>query len=1072
MKKGISVLVALLLSLQATIVTTLYPVKVDASTVSQNIIFSDSFESNDFTTGGWVATPLKSAIVNKSAELGKDASMERSLDLQGYENIALSLDFFLAVDGVADTVDVEWYNGSTWSLLGNISLNDTICKKDFSISNANNNSNFKIRFNTKFNQELDKIYLCNITIFGDKIFQQIFSDNFSSNNYTSGGWNISGNCSVVEPTNSFSRIYQGGIMEKSINMSEYENIKLSFDSTVQSDLANDVLAVEWYDGDKWTLLENLAADGFNQPKSYLINASRISNFKIRFKAVFNDIYDFADIDNIVLTAQKAPILLFSEGFESNDFISGGWVNGQADISRNNIYKGLHSAALNEGDSFKKAFSTVGYRNIKVKYALQSNNCESDDIFTCEWYDGNKWIVIDSSSGNSPWELKQYTLPLNAEENPYFQLRFKVKNGINHYTFIDNVEVSAENSGKTQNGLLIIVSNPLYKTGTVAQAIETYKSDIENEYGWHNEIITVNNVNDTSATVRNATPELLKTVIGNYYNQGYKGFVFIGSQPAIPVPFIQIYDAQNPENNDILPTDLFYADISSWGTLQPNGSYHLDTSNLLKYSPEMFYGRISPGSIVDTLTEEANLVVEYLNKVHDYRLNGSNLTQEQQKRVLLFYDSKDFKLSHGDISMFRTLGTEIHGVFDDTKTTPDTLEENLQNGYQFANLFIHSSSVSHSISTLQGDKFEGSSFHIERLKSITPKVHNINLYCCSACRFSEQDNTKIPNLGTTYLFSKKDGNPNYMLTVTGSTGSWGPSPSETYWENISDGLSIGESFKNYLVSAKGNGVQKAVLLGDPTLRYKVPLVSNMVPYPSENLAGGLSDIRYRAQIGKPFTIIPVDESGETPIISVEGLPAGADVQNTNGQFTWTPVASDNNKIYDLTLKIVNKNEAGNVVNTYIENFSLIALNYFFTEDFENDSLASGEWESSNSIIQHKKAKEGKSSVQLNQNGYIIKSISTQGYKDIKLEYVRTTATRINTTATFTCEWYDGTAWRELESFVGSKPFRKDTFPIPAEANNNPSFKIRFSMTNNVDLETGFVEPGFVDSITIYGVEIIQ
>lgn len=761
--------------------------------------------------------------------------------------------------------------------------------------------------------------------------QQVFYDDFSSRNYASGGWIVSGNCNIAGSTNPYSLIYKGGIMEKTLDMSNYENITLSFKCFMETD--SDSLDVEWYNGSTWTLLESIPTGTYDS-KSYSLNVSGISNFRIRFKSVFDDDYDLVKIDDVDISAQDLPTKLFSDDFESKSFVSGQWVNGNSAVSPANPYEGMVSASLNKGDSLKKAISTVGYKNIKIKYVRMSKDCESNDRFTSEWFDGKIWHEIESYQGNSPWTLKEYILPSGAEENPYFQIRFKTLNG---RTFIDNVEITADKSNKTQNGVLIIVSNPLYKTGNVAQAIDTYKSDIDKEYGWNNKIIKVNNVADPTADLDYATPETLKALIRTYYDQGYKGFVFIGSEPAIPVPFIRIENPEIPEKYDDNPCDLFYADMDhSWGSVTAGGYYQIDNNNIDKYAPEMFYGRISPGYLANNLTDEANMVVEYLNKVHNYKLNGSNLTREQQKRSFVFYDS-NLKTNHGVIGSLLSLGTEIHGYFDDTKTTPEKLSELLEEGYQFGALKIHSTNQAHYIDVLQNNIFVPDLFTVDRLKTINPKIHCLSLCCCTACKFStltdgKTDEGKTVNLGTTYLFYKNPGQQNYVLNVSGSVGVWGFEPNKDYWDSIADGLSVGEAYKNFLNYLSSNrnpannykpdrSVPKAVLLGDPTLRYKVPLVSNKAPYPFGNLAGWASDIRHKARIGETFTIAPLDEDGGNIFMDVQVLPATVDYKVTNGVLSWTPSASDFGKIYDFKITVYNKDESGEVINKYVEEFSV-------------------------------------------------------------------------------------------------------------------------------------------------------
>lgn len=311
----------------------------------------------------------------------------------------------------------------------------------------------------------------------------------------------------------------------------------------------------------------------------------------------------------------------------------------------------------------------------------------------------------------------------------------------------------------------------------------------------------------------------------------------------------------------------------------------------------------------------------------------------------------------------------------------------------------------------------------------------------------------------------------MLNVTGSTGVWGPYPTDTYWNNISSGLSIGESFRRFLkyivTSCNDLDAPKAVLLGDPTLRYKLPFVYNKAPYVAKNLASATNDtidIRYKVEVGKTFEISPLDETGDTPIIEIEGLPSGANVQNTNGRFFWTPSYSDTGKVYNLKLTTYNKDDQNRIINKYVEEFSVAVVNYLFLDTFEDDTHTYNSWNIYNCLLQNLKAAQCEKSMQLNNNDTMTVSIDTTNYKDIKVEYFRATFSGLNSTAIFKCQWWDGYTWNTLESVTGIKPFQRQIFSLPSGASGNSDFKLRF-LTNNKDNEYAFV-----DYVVVHGTNI--
>ncbi|HEX3046055.1 MAG TPA: cellulose binding domain-containing protein, partial [Bacillota bacterium] len=269
-----------------------------------------------------------------------------------------------------------------------------------------------------------------------------------------------------------------------------------------------------------------------------------------------------------------------------------------------------------------------------------------------------------------------------------------------------LDYGTEPAPTTDKKFLVIVSKPLYDTGLITSALTTYQNDLT-AAGWTPLRITVDSVSSSSPQYVCADPSALKSVIQNYYNQNYVGFVLIGSHPSIPTAYWR-YD-QDP-NESINPTDLFYADMDSWTDYLSDGVY--DSYNSANdpptgsfygqyFPPEMIWGRISAGCISSSLSDEANKVASYLDKVHDYRTYGSNLTLDQQKRTLIFYDGPDYKGGRGRVTDFLGLTTEIHAFFDNQITTPEKWKAELENGYQFAQIANHSRNDGYELNVLGG-----------------------------------------------------------------------------------------------------------------------------------------------------------------------------------------------------------------------------------------------------------------------------------------------------------------------------------------------------------------------------------
>jgi hypothetical protein len=139
-----------------------------------------------------------------------------------------------------------------------------------------------------------------------------------------------------------------------------------------------------------------------------------------------------------------PVTLFNDGFESNNFTTGGWTNSGCDLQSTYKYAGTYAARFNSSDILTKARSTAGYQSIQVSYARYARNCTSSHHFIVEWYDGSVWTALENVTGNFSWTVKTWNLPAGANNNANFQLRFKTSgNGASNYAYLDEVKISAQ-----------------------------------------------------------------------------------------------------------------------------------------------------------------------------------------------------------------------------------------------------------------------------------------------------------------------------------------------------------------------------------------------------------------------------------------------------------------------------------------------------------------------------------------------------------------------------------------------------------------------------------------------------
>ncbi len=136
--------------------------------VSAVQIFFDDFESGTLPSTGWTLTSASGAnnwtnsTVNpfqglRHAQAAPGSTkepasvMQRTISTSGYQNINFSYSRRLIALDIADEFQVEWFNGTNWTILeqtGSAAANDaSYLNKSFLLSvAANNNANFAIKF--------------------------------------------------------------------------------------------------------------------------------------------------------------------------------------------------------------------------------------------------------------------------------------------------------------------------------------------------------------------------------------------------------------------------------------------------------------------------------------------------------------------------------------------------------------------------------------------------------------------------------------------------------------------------------------------------------------------------------------------------------------------------------------------------------------------------------------------------------------------------------------------------------------------------------------------------------------
>lgn len=119
------------------------------------------------------------------------------------------------------------------------------------------------------------------------------------------------------------------------------------------------------------------------------------------------------------------VLLFHDGFESGDYLAGGWVvkNKRAKVLPKAARTGLYGARLKKVTWVERAIDTTGYATIRVEYARRTNNYVAGELLRVQWWDGGSWNPIESTS-EVAWGDVSFTLPLAAGNEAAFKLRFR------------------------------------------------------------------------------------------------------------------------------------------------------------------------------------------------------------------------------------------------------------------------------------------------------------------------------------------------------------------------------------------------------------------------------------------------------------------------------------------------------------------------------------------------------------------------------------------------------------------------------------------------------------------------
>jgi len=389
----------------------------------------------------------------------------------------------------------------------------------------------------------------------------------------------------------------------------------------------------------------------------------------------------------------------------------------------------------------------------------------------------------------------------ALSNYYSQL----PNGMFSHTQVMNIPEKSQVN--LLHKVLIIVDSTLYSE--LEFDIDRYAYDIHYVYG----------CNVIIERVDSETCQDIKSLILGY-SYHLDGCVFIGD---IVPAFYKAYDVclANPKYA-IWPCDMYYMDLTgTWIDSDQDNLFDQYSGDTI---PEIFVGRISTANMGDIIGEIEGLKL-YLKKNHKYWIGHRILN----KKYALSYTNRDWVPNPIDTPyMANIFNNSIQCLYDFENYDHINARENanifgktdylqrLNNDrYEFIQLASHSSATAHV-------KFKGSTITGYEIASTGKKSLGYNLFCCSACNWTEASTSNAFLAGDYIYTSNSEG-----LCVVGSTKAGGMYPFSDFYTSLGNGNTMGQALVDWWssYSMPGYTPQQVLcwnfgltIIGDPLVNF--------------------------------------------------------------------------------------------------------------------------------------------------------------------------------------------------------------------------------------------------------------
>jgi len=189
---------------------------------------------------------------------------------------------------------------------------------------------------------------------------------------------------------------------------------------------------------------------------------------------------------IILSIQLASALtIFSDNFESGTLT--GWTLTSAAGANNwtnsltNPFEGTrHAQSQPQSTSepasvLEKAINTSNYQTINFSYYRKLIGIDSADEFQVEWFNGTGWTIVEqtgsAAANDASYILKSFILPLTANNNPNFKIKFECTAGaVSEFCRTDNVTIRGDNIPDTTSSSIFLLSPT---NGTIITTNTTY-----------------------------------------------------------------------------------------------------------------------------------------------------------------------------------------------------------------------------------------------------------------------------------------------------------------------------------------------------------------------------------------------------------------------------------------------------------------------------------------------------------------------------------------------------------------------------------------------------------------------